>query len=212
MPVHDLFSKRNRPRPEHLVYDTLPNDFRSACTRIFREALGNTFGLLREMDAILRREHPSDSNTYLAWGIMLADQKTTVFSSSRLAGAYLSSGTFHEAMDAIEVATRTINTRMRKLSKERRRDLKALLDPDDALAELNSRFIEYGVGYQFSAEQNCIVRIDSDFVHHEVTVPAMALLAAKGFEGPPMSSRRRTTTTGRCWSSATPARRQWRTR
>lgn len=183
MPVHDLFSKRNRPRPERLVHDTLPSDFRSACARIFQEALGNSFGLLSEMDAILRREHPSNSNPLLALGVALADPKTTVFGTSRLAGAYLSSGTFHEAMDAIEVTTRSINLRMRKLSKTRRQALKAVLDPDDALAEVNSRFVEHGVGYQFSSEQNRIVRIDSQFVQQEVTAPAMRLLTEKGFEG-----------------------------
>jgi hypothetical protein len=43
--------------------------------------------------------------------------------------------------------------------------------------------VEHGVGYRFSMEQNCIVRVDSELMHVEVTQPAMALLMEEGFEG-----------------------------
>ncbi len=110
MPIHDLFSKRNRPRRERLVYDALPSDFRSACARLFREALGEAVSVLNEMDAILRREHPSDSSSTIAFIVYFgAPKKRMVFDDHRLVGAYLSVGNFAEQMDAVEVAARGLD-------------------------------------------------------------------------------------------------------
>ena len=57
-------------------------------------------------------------------------------------------------------------------------------DPDAAIEEINGRFTQYGVGYQFSKELDCIVKVDSTFMHAEVVNPAIVLLAEKQFEGP----------------------------
>jgi hypothetical protein len=51
------------------------------------------------------------------------------------------------------------------------------------IADLNARFVECGVGYRFSGEQNRIVRSESEFLHTEVVQPAMQLLLEHGFEG-----------------------------
>ena len=51
--------------------------------------------------------------------------------------------------------------------------------PADALAEVNERFRQHGVGYQY--EQGEIIRVDSQFVHSEVVKPALALLSAPEF-------------------------------
>ena len=45
---------------------------------------------------------------------------------------------------------------------------------DDAVVELNTRFREHGIGYQF--ESNKIVRVDSQFLHQEAVKPALQLL------------------------------------
>jgi hypothetical protein len=55
--------------------------------------------------------------------------------------------------------------------------------PDDVLVELNQRFTQHCVGYQFLKAQDRFVRVDSAFMHAEVTAPAAALLMEKGFEG-----------------------------
>jgi hypothetical protein len=52
--------------------------------------------------------------------------------------------------------------------------------PDVGLVELNERFLEHGVGYQF--ENGKIIRIDSQYVHAEVVKEALRLLFEPGFE------------------------------
>ena len=53
---------------------------------------------------------------------------------------------------------------------------------DNALSELNERFREHAVGYQY--EEGQLVRVDSDLLHAEAVKPALTLLRTKGYEGP----------------------------
>ena len=50
-----------------------------------------------------------------------------------------------------------------------------------AIAELNRRFREHSIGYQYQGRQ--IVRVDSLYLHHEVVEPAITLLRDAGFQG-----------------------------
>ena len=52
---------------------------------------------------------------------------------------------------------------------------------DDAVKELNGRFSEHRIGYQFESPK--IVRVDSKFLHQEVVKPALQLLKAKNYAG-----------------------------
>ena len=49
------------------------------------------------------------------------------------------------------------------------------------IEELNTRFKQHGIGYEFS--NNSFVRIDSQFVHGEIVKPALNLLAGPDYSG-----------------------------
>ena len=52
---------------------------------------------------------------------------------------------------------------------------------DDAIAELNHRFREHGIGYQYQGGQ--IIAVNSQYLHSEVVEPAISLLHDANFEG-----------------------------
>ena len=52
---------------------------------------------------------------------------------------------------------------------------------DSAINELNCRFLEHGIGYQYNNGK--IIRIDSGFIHAEAVIPALTLIAEEGFIG-----------------------------
>ena len=52
----------------------------------------------------------------------------------------------------------------------------------NAISELNQRFLEHHLGYQYQAGQ--IVQMDSEYLHSNAVEPAILLLSASGFEGP----------------------------
>jgi hypothetical protein len=60
-------------------------------------------------------------------------------------------------------------------------DARTRLEPSDAIADLNHRLLEHGVGYQYVSGK--IIRIDSQFLHAEVVKPALALLQDKRYHG-----------------------------
>lgn len=52
---------------------------------------------------------------------------------------------------------------------------------EGAIDELNHRFREHSIGYQYQAGQ--IIQLDSLYLHHEVMEPAITLLHDAGFQG-----------------------------
>jgi AbiJ N-terminal domain 4 len=51
----------------------------------------------------------------------------------------------------------------------------------EAVADLNGRIQQHGVGYEFDGIE--ILRVDNRFIHSEVVKPALLLLSRDGFEG-----------------------------
>jgi len=60
-----------------------------------------------------------------------------------------------------------------------RRDAAIDEHPDDAIAELNHRFLEHGIGYQYDSGH--IIKVDSTFTHATIVKPALILLADPTF-------------------------------
>ncbi|MGE4195451.1 MAG: STM4504/CBY_0614 family protein [Pseudodesulfovibrio sp.] len=58
----------------------------------------------------------------------------------------------------------------------------SLVNQDSYLVyELNSRFKEHGIGYQFEGQ---LLRIDSQYIHQEAVKPTLILLSDKTYSGP----------------------------
>jgi hypothetical protein len=81
-------------------------------------------------------------------------------------------------LDMIEVCGRIIEHVGRW--NESKRELEGIkVDPESAIEELNARFTEHGVGFQFN--EGTIARVDSQYVHAEVIKPALTLLSGEPF-------------------------------
>lgn len=79
-----------------------------------------------------------------------------------------------EAIDVIQLSFQLI---------EQRLDTPVYLNisPDDAIEELNHRFREHGVGYQY--ENGQIIRVDSEYLHSEAVKPALTMLSDTMYKG-----------------------------
>lgn len=67
-------------------------------------------------------------------------------------------------LDIVELSFKTV-TNILRYSEDR---------VDKAIEELNHRFKEHGIGFQFI--ENEIIRIDSELIHEEAVKPALRLL------------------------------------
>jgi len=187
VPVYETYASRLRRaetagQPEVYVYDDLTPFLRDQLRQIFTNCIGpgHKPGLYEDFappnandtwDAIaklLRRELPTFSEHAKAKATSHDWCMNYLKSSPDLAGV----------LSLIEICCRV----MSKLSKATRDDLRRLgveEDPAAGLLEVNARFKNAGVGYQF--EGGNIVRVDSQYVHAEVVKPALELLGAPEF-------------------------------
>jgi hypothetical protein len=83
-----------------------------------------------------------------------------------------------KALDAVELSFKCIDRLTRTWEYLNKRDHDATAD--NAIAELNARFREHGVGYEFDGE---IIRVDSQLLHAETVKPALALLCEPEYKG-----------------------------
>jgi hypothetical protein len=182
-----LLSKRQSVGQEEILqYDNLPEPFRIQVTYILNDAIGKwgTTGLSAN-------NSPSSdwwSNAYRMFlrekGLLrLGDPRQNP--SDRLFH-YLRNSSSLDALELIDFLFSYINKYFNDddyLILCIRRDLK-LSHPDAAIEELNQRFREHGIGYEFVGGE--IVRVDSRYLQAETVQPAIQLMHDTGpvFAGP----------------------------
>ena len=175
MPITDIFSKRQKRLrgefPDVYQYETIPEGLRYQILYIWADAYGSSnlkggrLQVHQHISRVLCREYGIPS---LAVG-------TNSYGSVR--NFFLRIGRVERAIDVIELSFQQIDWYVRKYPNL----FKSSMPPDEAIAELNHRFKEHGVGYQYESGQ--IIRVDSEFVHSEVVKPALSMLSDPMYEG-----------------------------
>lgn len=89
---------------------------------------------------------------------------------------FLNTNNYENCLDIIELCFGLINFVVRSDQKTFNYS-GSTQDPDNAIEELNTRFRENGLGYQF--ESNEIIRVDSQILHAEVVKPVLQILGSK---------------------------------
>lgn len=180
MGIFDLYSKRQRRARGEVsdvyTYDDLPQELRVSIIHIVRDALGvDHYGSHNAKDAYefikqtLCREY----------GIFELVERPKSDDQS-VFNFFLWEESVEKALDVVELCFKIINSFIPN-STAYRYNTDRKIEPEDAVAELNERFKEHGVGYQF--ESNELIRVDSEFLHSEVVKPTLTILRQSGFKG-----------------------------
>ena len=186
MPIYDIYSKRQKKlreeMPDVYVYDDLPKPLRIQIIQIWRHVTSVSVGFIGAY-------HPSieqDARVYYdslvetlrhEYGVFWLTKSEKEYNArgpqGELEEFFLMVGEVERALDVVELSCVLIN--------EFIRENKSSKIADDAIEELNNRFKEHGVGYQFTNGQ--IIRIDSEFIHTEIVKPALNLLSQQHYAG-----------------------------
>lgn len=184
MAIVDLFSKRQKALrkevPDVYEYDQIPSPLRVQIVHILRDLFGHresydsngcvaAFG---EIEELLCREYglfrfPSDEDAY--------DERA----DKRVISFVVAEQNPERVLDVVEVSFRLL-TRLRRTSFEWQRRV-SQEGFDRAVSELNARFREHGIGYQYESGE--IIRVDSQLIHAEVVKPVLNLLTATEYAG-----------------------------
>jgi AbiJ N-terminal domain 4 len=174
MGIFDTFTKRLRKKeragqPDIYVYDDLPTPLRVQMLHVFHDSIGSgddpRFGNCWEViDKTISKER----------GVFRLNTESRPV--GRVSHAVLTDK-MPDVLDVIELGCIMIDS-IRSYSPQMRI---ASMDSESALAEINARFYEHSIGYQFQSGE--LIRVDSALMHAETIKPALHLLSDPAFSG-----------------------------
>ena len=189
MAVYETFSKRMRRLEgsdnfDVYQYVAFPQPFRVQVIHIWRDSIGwyanhrsqksnDVWDLIHD---IIAREL---GVVALGSSIPYRDLTTDNDKAARCRDYLLGANT-QGILDIIEWSFRVIDKGIREREGEYKK-YGVAQTPDDAIDELNHRFKEHRIGYQY--EDGNIIRVDSQYIHAESVKPALQLISGKEFAG-----------------------------
>lgn len=189
MTIFDLFSKRQKAlrgdTPDVYVYDNLPNALRVQIVHIWADALGNVedyykdYGSGPNVQAAYKFIVDALCREYGMFQLPTAEKYQGRMYLNELANYLLQVDDIEKQLDIVELSFRYIDRLTREFDYLRKRNASDSVDA--AISELNARFKEHGIGFQFVEGE--IVRVDSELLHSETVKPALRLLNEKNYQG-----------------------------
>lgn len=184
MAIFDLFSKRQKKLrgevPDVYQYSEIPNPLRVQIVHIWMETLGNAEnywdGKANEAYKFIVDTLCREYGLFRLPGAKDYGNREYI---NELVNAFLNERDTEKCLDFIEIAFKVIDHFTRNYEYLRRS--RASEKADESIEELNSRFKEHGVGYQFTDGE--MIRVDSELIHSEVIKPALRLLNQKHYAG-----------------------------
>jgi hypothetical protein len=162
MPIYDLYSQRDVPLPDVFQRHELPEGFRTQVLWIWRDVfLERHKDCLNELWAIVCRENGVD-HLYPTSRDSVDDLVNTLKFGKNIT----------LVLQIIELSFRTMFGMEKRLGSS---FAKHYTD------ELNHRFREHGIGYQFDRSTQRLVPINAALVHEQAVRPALFLLAQPDF-------------------------------
>jgi hypothetical protein len=171
------------------IYDKIPEGLRTQVVQIWGDTIrlpyvtppdsdyvDDIYDLYQKLAQVLRREY---SVFQLADGNI--DRNDPRDAIKDLTKWFLIEKNADRVLDGIELSFRVIERVCGKSGYLHRRDATKIAT--EAVEELNIRFREHGIGYQYSDGK--IIRVDSHLIHIEAVVPALAVLRAPEFANAP---------------------------
>lgn len=185
MAIFDLFSKRQKKLkgdvPDVYTYDNLPSALRVQIVHIWTDALGGDENYYQYDKVKSAYKFIVDTlcREYGLFKLPTAEDYSDRMYFKELANFLLQEKNIEKIIDVIELSFRVVNHFTREYSYMHTHN--GSERADEAITELNSRFKEHGIGFQFI--ENEIIRIDSELLHIEAVKPALKLLNQKNYQG-----------------------------
>ena len=174
MKIYELFSKRQKKLrgevPDVYQYETIPEELRVQVVHIWDDVFqipygGPAYDAYSFIHNKVCREYDMFS----------LGKENDLY--ERVANFLLITEDTEKVIDVIEVSFRCIDPEIRDGDGY----FSPMISPHAAISELNDRFREHGVGYQYESGQ--IVKVDSKIIHSEVVKPVLAFLSNPIYKG-----------------------------
>ena len=187
MTVFEIFSKRSKKTPDIFIYDELPIEFRTQVVHILNDVIGGYFYNPNSYDQWEKAVKAFWDFVFQVlikeYGVfkLVEDAEYDDNSYEQCISFLLTTDNIERALDVIEIAFKLLDRGYRNYFDSSHSESLMNNKIDDAIEELNSRFLEHGIGYSY--ENGIIIKKDSQFIHEQITRNALFLLNYKEFDG-----------------------------
>ncbi|AOT08259.1 STM4504/CBY_0614 family protein [Pseudoalteromonas luteoviolacea] len=174
MSIFELFSKRREKltskTQDVYQYSKIPNNFRVQVIHIVRDTIGIEDQYNHVSSKIYLEIHQTLCKEYGVFALR-RDARTNF---EAIFDFFLETNKTEQCLDIIDLVFNVIDHGIRNNSWEFSRTRGVTQTPDAAIEELNYRFKEASIGYQFISGE--LIRIDSQYIHSETVKPVLQLL------------------------------------
>ena len=183
MAVWELFSTRKRKNQGDIAdiyqYEELPHHLKVQIVHIIKDTYGrDTYDIYgNENSGLSDKAYGFINKTLCKEYGLFSLHKDYKDNAEAVLNFFLSSNEIEQNLDVIEICFRIIQNYVTENYDNYKHKTTSSQSPDDAIEELNHRFKESAVGYQF--ESGKIIRVDSQIIHSEVVKPTLYLLKSK---------------------------------
>jgi hypothetical protein len=184
MAIFNLYSKRQKllrgEVPDIYIYNEIPIPLRVQIVQIIRDAIGKRTYSTHE-------DKPKEAYSFInktlchEYGVFSLHQNSQDSNESAVLNFLLQTEDIEKVIDAIEFSFLYIDKIIKPDFRSYTYNTEVQMQPDKAIEELNFRFKESGVGYQY--EDGKIIRMDSTYSHSEIVKPTLTLLQNSKFKG-----------------------------
>ena len=176
MAIFELFSKRQKKIRGEIkdvyTYEEIPQPLRVQIIHIIRDTIGEDKYSQKTAASVYEFIHKTLCKEY---GVFTLKQHARSDGEAIL-DYFLACDDYERCLDIIEISFSVIQTFIDNDYFNYESRTTSSQKPKDAINELNSRFRESGVGYQFEAKK--LIRVDSQYIHSETVKPVLHLLGS----------------------------------
>jgi len=176
MGIIELFSKRQKKIrgevPDVYVYEEMPQSLRIQIIHIIRDTIGKD-----KYENRARRAYQFIHKALCKEYGVFTLKEYAQSDDEAILDYFLNCDDYEKCLDIIELSFRMITLHVAKdYYYSYKQHTTSSQAPEDAINELNSRFKESGIGYQFEAGE--LIRVDSQYIHSEAVKPVLRLLGS----------------------------------
>ena len=185
MAIHNLFSKRQKllrgEVADVYTYNTIPKSLRIQIVYLWKDCLGHDDVHYRGEKSFYKPIVEALCREYGLFRLAENSYGTRDY-MKEIIDFFLQEEDTERVLDAIELSFEfaTIFAHLSEYYPHRQIE-NPIQIVDNAIKELNTRFKEHGVGFQFEGSE--IIRVDSQFIHSKAVKPALTLLQDKEYAG-----------------------------
>lgn len=178
MGIHDIYSKRQKKQPDVFSYDSFSEKLKVQIGHIWKNFFTQLNeepkeGIWKAIHSFICEEHGKKT--------LLEDGFGSKYYYSYKVEHYFEELTnVDESLDVIEMTFRFIVKTPKIMQQHYHSNFFVDYTPEQAVKDLNIRFLENGVGYEY--QDGSIIRIDNTLLHKDVIIETLQFLSSETFK------------------------------